>query len=178
MIDLMLRACEPIGALAGAEDSKVAARSPRGGRRRSFHNPLSGCHRLQAVSHQDVVGESKPAKDGVDLGLAAHGEPGEAPLAVARVDALAHGATPVDRLAMGALHAPAPGCNTRAVRGAGRIGIGLVLAARRRAGDQDAYLGRPFGIAVLVKAAVDQMAPGTVAVALLPALKPRPHQSS
>src|SRR3546814_3016760 len=97
MIDLMLRACEPIGALAGAEDSKVAARSPRGGRRRSFHNPLSGCHRLQAVSHQDVVGESKPAQDGVDLGLAAHGEPGEAPLAEARVDAFAHGATPVDR---------------------------------------------------------------------------------
>src|SRR3546814_3751660 len=54
---LILRACEPIGALAGAEGSKVAARSPRGGRRRSFHNPLSGCHRLQAVSHQDVVGE-------------------------------------------------------------------------------------------------------------------------
>src|SRR3546814_18414341 len=37
---LMLRACEPIGALAGAEDSKVAARSPRGGRRRSFHNQI------------------------------------------------------------------------------------------------------------------------------------------
>src|SRR3546814_2471109 len=61
-------------------------RLPRGGRRRSFHNPLSGCHRLQAVSHQDVVGEGKPAQDGVDLGLAAHGEPGEAPLAEARVD--------------------------------------------------------------------------------------------
>src|SRR3546814_13805345 len=44
---LILRACEPIGALAGAEDSKVAARSLRGGRRRSFHNPLSGCHRSE-----------------------------------------------------------------------------------------------------------------------------------
>src|SRR3546814_16987055 len=52
-----------------------------------------------------------PAQDGVDLGLAAHGEPGEAPLAEARVDAFAHGATLVDRLAMGALHAPAPGCH-------------------------------------------------------------------
>src|SRR3546814_114210 len=112
------------------------------------------------------------------LGLAAHGEPGEAPLAEARVDAFAHGATPVDRLAMGALHAPAPGCNTRAVLGAGRIGIGLVLAARRRAVDPDASLGRPFGIVVLVKAAVDQMAPGPAAVALLQALKHRPHQAA
>src|SRR3546814_1538358 len=74
--------------------------------------------------------------------------------------------------------APAPGCNSRAVLGAGRIGIGLVLAARRRAVDPDASLGRPFGIVVLVKAAVDQMAPGPAAVALLQALKHRPHQAA
>src|SRR3546814_16953214 len=42
----------------------------------------------------------------------------------------------------------------------------------------DASLGRPFGIVVLVKAAVDQMAPGPAAVALLHALKHRPHQAA
>src|SRR3546814_11210139 len=133
---------------------------------------------VQTCALPIFVGESKPAQDGVDLGLAAHGEPGEAPLAEARVDAFAHGATPVDRLAMGALHAPAPGCNTRAVLGAGRIGIGLVLAARRRAVDTDASLGRPFGIVVLVNAAVDQLAHGPAAVALLQALKHRPHPAA
>src|SRR3546814_3448683 len=100
----------------------------------------------------------EPAQGGVDLGQAAHGEPGEAPLPKARIDAFAHGATLVDGLAVRALHAPAPGGDTRAVLGAGRIGVGSMLAVARWAVDPDAALGRPLGIVVLVKAAVDQMA--------------------
>src|SRR3546814_6294036 len=67
---------------------------------RRLHGSLSGCRGLQAVSHQDVVGEGEPAQGGVDLGQAAHGEPGEAPLPKARIDAFAHGAALVDGLAV------------------------------------------------------------------------------
>src|SRR3546814_17031828 len=91
MIDLRLRACEPIGALARAEGDRAAARGWRGGRLRRLHGSLSGCRGLQAVSHQDVVGEGEPAPGGVDLGQAAPGETGEAPLPKASIDALAHG---------------------------------------------------------------------------------------
>src|SRR3546814_1460424 len=87
---LILRACEPIGALARAEGDRAAARGWRGGRMRRLHGSLSGCRGLQAVSHQDVVGEGEPAQGGVDLGQAAHGEPGEAPLTKARLSSEEH----------------------------------------------------------------------------------------
>src|SRR3546814_7990452 len=50
------------------------------------------------------------------------------------------------------------------------------LVFGRRAVHPDASLGRPFDVVVLVKAAVDQMAPGPAAMALLQALEHRPHQ--
>src|SRR3546814_1865548 len=51
-----------------------------------------------------------------------------------------------------------------------------MLVFGRRAVHPDASLGRPFDVVVLVKAAVDQMAPGPAAMALLQALEHRPHQ--
>src|SRR3546814_2827155 len=92
--------------------------------------------------------------------------------------AFAQGVTLVDGLAVRALHALAPGGDTRAVLGAGRIGVGSMLAVARWAVDPDAALGRPLGIVVLVKAAVDQMALGPAAMALLQALEHRAHQRS
>src|SRR3546814_11607674 len=118
----------------------------------------------------------EPAQGGVDLGQAAHGEPGEAPLPKARIDAFAHGAALVDGLAVRALHAPAPGGDTRAILEAGGIGVGLMLVFGRRAVHPDASPGRPFDVVVLVKAAVDQMAPGPAAMALPQALANRPRQ--
>src|SRR3546814_17180026 len=53
-----------------------------------------------------------------------------------------------------------------------------MLAVARRAVDPDASLGRPFDIVVLVKAAVDQMAPGPATMALLQALEHRAHQAA
>src|SRR3546814_6499810 len=67
---------------------------------------------------------------------------------------------------------------TGAVLAVGRIGVGSMLAVARWAVDPDAFLGRPLGIVVLVKAAVDQMAPGTAAMALLQALEHRAHQAA
>src|SRR3546814_14245216 len=145
---------------------------------RRLHGSLSGCRGLQAVSHQDVVGEGEPAQGGVDLGQAAHGEPGEAPLPKARIDAFAHGATLVDGLAVRALHAPAPGGDTRAVLGAGRIGVGSMLAVARWAVDPDAALGRPLGIGVLMNAAVYKMPFWPAAMALLQPHRHRAHQAA
>src|SRR3546814_11570186 len=51
-----------------------------------------------------------------------------------------------------------------------------MLAVARWAVDPDAALGRPLGIVVLVKAAVDQMALGPAAMAPLQALEHRAHQ--
>src|SRR3546814_10597507 len=108
----------------------------------------------------------EPAQGGVDLGQAAHGEPGEAPLPKARIDAFALGAALVDGLAVRALHAPAPGGDTRAILEAGGIGVGRRLVFGRRAVQPDAYLGRPFDVAVFGKAPVDRMAPGPAAMGM------------
>src|SRR3546814_17585089 len=83
---LILRACEPIGALARAEGDRAAARGWRGGRMRRLHGSLSGCRGLQAVYHQDVVGEGATATGGVDLGPVAPRAQGEAPLPKARIE--------------------------------------------------------------------------------------------
>src|SRR3546814_15781338 len=85
-MNLVLRACEPIGALARAEGDRAAARGWRGGRMRRLHGSSSGCRGLQAVSHQGVVGVGEPAEGGVALCQAAHGPPGEDPLPKARIE--------------------------------------------------------------------------------------------
>src|SRR5438067_1725893 len=94
---------------------------------------VCSCGEEQAATLQDVVGESEQAQYGMDLGAATHGELGEAPLAQSRVDAFAHAAPFVDRFAVRALHAPAPGGDAATVVAARRIGVALVLAPRGRA---------------------------------------------
>src|SRR3546814_13412390 len=90
--------------------------------------------------------------------------------------AFARGAGVGGGLGVRALHGPGPGGDTRAILEAGGIGVGLMLVFGRRAVHTDASLGRLFDVVVLVKAAVDQMAPGPSAMALLQALEHRPHQ--
>src|ERR1700682_357248 len=120
----------------------------------------------QAASLQDVVGESEHTQHGMDLGAAAQRELGEAPLPESRIDAFAHAAPLVDRFAVRALHAPAPGGDAATVVVARRIGVALVLAARGRAIHLDARAGGPFDIVILVESAVDEVTLGSAAVAL------------
>src|SRR5690606_7322017 len=113
---------------------------------------------LEAMAGDDVVGEGEPEQDGFDLVDAAHGELSEAPLPEAGVDALAHRPSSVGALAVRASHAPAPGGNAGAVLGPRRIGIALVLVPGGRSVDENAFASSPFGIVVLMEAAVDEMA--------------------
>src|SRR3546814_10161931 len=99
---------------------------------RRLHGSLSGCRGLQAVSHQDVVGEGEPAQGGVDLGQAAHGEPGEAPLPKARIDAFAHGAALVDGLAVRALHAPRSEEHTSELQSLMRISYAVFCLKKKK----------------------------------------------
>src|SRR3546814_18511688 len=85
----MLRACEPMVVCSSAGGGKGVALWRCGGRGWWRHDFFLACGCLQAVSHQDVVGEGEPAQGGVDLGAAAHGAPVEAQLAEARIDAFA-----------------------------------------------------------------------------------------
>src|SRR5262249_30681401 len=79
---------------------------------------------------------------------------------------------------MRALHACAPGRDARLVVGAGRIRVTFVFAARRRAVHLDAVAGCPFGVFVLVEAAIDQMAFWPLAVALFDLLQDGPDQTA
>src|SRR5690242_18338186 len=79
---------------------------------------------------------------------------------------------------MWALHAPAPGGNARAVGGARRIGIGLVLAAHGRAVHLHPGGGSPFGIVILVEAAVDQMTLRAPVITALQLIEHRPQQAT
>src|SRR3546814_20124445 len=115
----MLRACEPMVVCSSAGGGKGVALWRCGGRGWWRHDFFLACGCLQAVSHQDVVGEGEPAQGGVDLGQAPYSEPGEAPLAEPRIDAFAPGATLVAGLDVRALPSPAPGGDARAALGAG-----------------------------------------------------------
>src|SRR3546814_17298953 len=85
---LILRACEPIGALVRAEGDRAAARGWRGGRMRRLHGSLSGCRRLPGVSPPHIFRQGDPALGGVVLGLAVQGSPGGAPLSKTRSGSL------------------------------------------------------------------------------------------
>src|SRR2546430_17647512 len=101
------------------------------------------CGEEQAATLQDVVGESEQTQHGMDLGPATQRELGEAPLAESRIDAFAHAAPFVDRFAVRALHASAPGGDAATVVAARRIGVALVLAPHGRAIHLDARAGCP-----------------------------------
>jgi hypothetical protein len=114
---------------------------------------------------QDVVGESEHAQHGLDLEATAHHELAEVPLPESGVDAFAHAAPLVDGLAVRALHALAPGGHTGTIIAARRLGIGVVLAADRRAIHVHADAGSPFGVVILVEAAIDEVTSGPAAIA-------------
>src|SRR5258707_5774356 len=130
----------------------------------------------KAVALQDVVGEGEPAQCAQRLIAAAHGDLVERPLAAARVDAVGNAAALVAGLAGGAAHAPAPGGDAGAVVVPWREGIGVVLAARRRAVNGDALAGRPFDVRALGEAAVGEMAARQAAEAAADRLQHRPDQ--
>src|SRR5258708_40029205 len=106
----------------------LARRRERGGAASCRCGPAG-----KAMALQDVVGEGEPAQCAKRLVAAAHGDLVERPPAAARVDALGTGAALVAGLAGGAAHAPGPGGDAGAVVVPWREGIGVVLAARRRA---------------------------------------------
>src|ERR1700733_5385567 len=112
----------------------------------------------ETAALQDVVSESEHVEYGLDLEATTHQELPQAPLPESGVDAFAHAAPLVDGLAVRALHASAPGGNAGAIVGARRIGIGIVLAADRRAIHVHADAGGPFGVVILVEAAIDEVA--------------------
>ena len=117
----------------------------------------------ETVALQDVVGESEHAQHGLDLEATAHDELAQVPLPESGVDAFAHAAPLVDGLAMRALHAPAPSGHAGSIVTAQRIGIGIVFAADRRAIHIHADTGSPFGVVILVEAAIDEIASGRAA---------------
>ena len=113
---------------------------------------------------EDVVGESEHAQHGLDLEATAHNELAEVPLPELGVDTFAHAASLVDGLAARALHAPAPGGHAGTIVATRRIGIGVVLAADRRAIHVHADAGSPFRIVILVEAAIDEVTSGPAAM--------------
>src|SRR5207302_635350 len=115
---------------------------------------------------------------GMDLDAAAQRELGEAPLAQSCIDAFAHAAPFVDRFAMRALHAPAPGGDAATVVAARRIGVALVLAPRGRTIHLDTRAGRPFDIVILVEAAIDEVTFGPASVALFEPIEHRAQQAA
>ena len=129
----------------------------------SFSGP---CHH-HSVAGQDIVGERKPMQHRVCFVTSSNRELIQSPLSEASVDAFSHAAPLEDCLAVRALHALAPGRNTRSVLAARRVGIGFVLAVHRRTIDLHARRRCPFGIVILVEATVDKMALGLPVVAAL-----------
>src|SRR3979409_2227340 len=100
----------------------------------------------ETVALQDVVGESEHAQHGLDLETAAHQELAQAPVSESGVDAFAHAAPLVDRLAVRTLPASAPGGDAGTIVAARLIGIGVVLVSDRWAIHVDADACSPFGI--------------------------------
>src|SRR5690242_20451118 len=134
----------------------------------------SQCH--QSMAGQDVVGQREPMQHRIYFLAPANGELVEVPLSEARVDAFAHCAPLENAFTVRALHALAPGGNSRTIFGARSIRIGLVLTAHRRTVDVHALRGGPFGVLVLVESAVDEMTLGQPAVAMLQLVKHRTDQ--
>src|ERR1700751_3798820 len=119
---------------------------------------VSGVVLKQTVPGQDVVGQCEPAQDRSDLFEAADRELVQAPVSEAGIEAFGASSTLVDRFAMRAFHPGTPCGNAGLVSGRGRIGIALMFAGGGWAIDFDALVGCPFGIVILVEAAVDKMA--------------------
>src|SRR5262245_13929 len=140
---------------------------------------IRSCRRLrQSVAGQDVVGEGEPMQQPIHFLASSNGELIEAPLPQAGVDAFAHAATLEDAFAVWALHAPAPGSHARTIIGTWRIGIGLVLATHRRAIHLHSCRGGPFGIVILVEAAIDQMRLWAPVISALKLIEHRPQQAA
>src|SRR5258708_15641857 len=127
---------------------------------------------------QDVVGQSKPAQHRADLFEAADGELVQTPVSKAGVDAFGADAAFVNALAMWAVHTCSPSGHARPIVTARGIRIAQVLAAAGRAIDFDAVAGGPFGILILVEAAVDQVALRPSAIALSYLIQRRPDQAT
>src|ERR1700736_1480258 len=85
----------------------------------------------QAVPGKDVVGKREPPQYRGDLSGSANGELAKPPLPKVRIDALMQAASPVDFLALRAVHALAPSGDAGAIVGTRRIRVGLVLAVHR-----------------------------------------------
>src|ERR1700733_184777 len=111
----------------------------------------------ETAALQDVVSKSEHVEYGLDLETPAHQELTQAPLPESGVDAFTHAAPFVDGLAVRTLHASAPGGNAGTIVAARRIGVGAVLAADRRAIHVHTDAGSPFGIVILVEAAIDEV---------------------
>jgi hypothetical protein len=104
----------------------------------------------QSMPSQDVVGETEPVQHGGHLPLSANGELLETPLPEAGVDAFGHHSTFIDTFAVRAAHAAPPLGNAGTVIVARGIGVGPMLALRRRSIDLDALACGPFRVAVVV----------------------------
>src|ERR1700692_1055583 len=86
----------------------------------------------ETVALQDGGGEGEHVQHGLDLETTANQELAKIPLSEPGVDAFSHTPSPVNGLAVRALHSPAPGGNAGTIVVTGRIGIGVVLATDRR----------------------------------------------
>src|SRR4029077_13428285 len=112
------------------------------------------------------------------LPLSANGELLETPLPEAGVDAFGHHSTFIDTFAVRAAHAAPPLGNAGTVIVARGIGVGPMLALRRRSIDLDALACGPFRVAVVVETAINQMPLGQSAVIALEFVKHRPHEAA
>src|SRR5712692_8480356 len=182
---LMRSACSILGRPAGLASRLVwstqlhpviaAAGSPRhpwllrsGGAVTSEH----------AVSLQDVVGERMPEHHRGDLGLAAHVQADEVPVAPSGVDALADRSTLILCLSFVTLHPASPGEHAGSIVGSRLERIAAILGLGRRTIDRDAFIVGPFDVVGCRKPAIGEMADRQAIEALADLLQHRLHEAT